>query len=93
MTINPANIIIAEGATLTPVFAAFKEPKPLAINIEPAVAVSWDSQVDATYQIYSSINMENWELAVDAIEGTGERLMQCFVREENEVFYRVEETP
>ena len=92
-TTNPAIIIIKEGATLTPVFAEIEEPKPLQVDIEHAVAIGWDSQSGKTYQIHASTDMEKWELAVDSIEGTGERLTQCFIREETEVFYRVEEAP
>ena len=35
--------------------------------------------------------MTTWEVVVDSIEGTVEGMMQCFIREETEVFYRVEE--
>ena len=41
----------------------------------------------------SIIDMETWEVAVDAIEGTGERLTHCFIREDAEIYYRVEESP
>ena len=93
ITSNPAIITIKEGATLTPFFAMIEEPKPLLIDIEHAVAVSWDSQVDQVYQIHASADMKNWEVAVANIEGTGERLTQCFLRGETEIFYRVEEAP
>jgi hypothetical protein len=90
-TTNPATIIVKEGTTLTPVFAEIEEPKPLQVDIETAVAVSWDSQSGKSYRIHASTDMENWEVAVDSIEGTGERLTHCFIREKTEVFYRVEE--
>jgi hypothetical protein len=32
------------------------------------------------------------QAVVDAIAGTGERLMHCFIRQETEVFFRVEES-
>ncbi len=94
LTSNPVTITITEpGITLTPEFAQIAEPQPLNIDIAAAVVVSWDSQSDTTYQIHRSMDMENWELAVNNIEGTGERLTHCFIREETEVFYRVEVAP
>ncbi len=54
------------------------------------VTASWDSQADKTYQIHASTDMETWTLALDDIAGNGERLTYCFVRQEREVFYRVE---
>lgn len=65
--------------------------EPLNADIDPAIAIRWDSKMNAIYQIYASTDMENWELALDAIEGTGERLTHCFIRVETEVYYRVEE--
>ncbi len=93
ITDNPATITVSEGTTLTPIFAAIEVPEPLNIDIAQAVAVSWDSQIDKAYQIHSSMDMETWEIAVDAIRGTGERMTHCFIREETEIFYRVEEMP
>ncbi len=93
ITANPATIIVQEGATLTPYFAETEFPQPLNIDIAPAVVVSWDSQSDRVYQIHRSADMNHWEVAIESIEGTGERLMHCFVREETEVFYRVEPLP
>ena len=91
LTSNPAIITIAEGVTLIPIFAMVGEPEPLNIDIAHAVAVSWESQADKSYQIHRSTDMETWEVAIDDIAGTGDRLTQCFIREETEVFYRVEE--
>lgn len=90
-TTNPVIITIEEGATLTPIFAEIEEPEPLQIDIEHAVAIGWDSQSGKTYQIHASTDMENWEVSIDNIEGTGERLTYCFIREETETYYRVEE--
>ena len=92
-TDNPTTIIVQEGLTLTPMLVPIEEPKPLNIDIAQAVAISWDSQSDTTYQIHSSVDMETWDLAIDHIAGTGERMMQCFLREDTEEFYRVEEMP
>ena len=58
LTTNPATIRVIDGATLTPVFAKIEDPQPLQIDIEQAVAVSWDSQSDTIYQIHSSVDME-----------------------------------
>ncbi len=92
ITDNPATITVQEGATLTPAFAKkVEEPKPLNVDIVPAVAVTWDSQSNKAYQIHASTDMENWEVVVDNVAGTGERLTHCFIREETEVFYQVEE--
>ena len=93
LTGSPTNIVIKEGVTLTPVFAKIEEPEPLQIDIEQAVAVSWNSQSDTIYQIHRSSDMETWEVAIDNITGTGERMIQCFLRGETEVFYRVAESP
>ncbi len=64
-------------------------PKPLNISIADAVVVTWDSEADRSYQIHRSSDMETWELAIDNIQGTGERMLQPFLREDTEVFYRV----
>ena len=66
--------------------------KPLQLDIEPAVAISWDSQADRTYEIHSSTDLESWTVTVDAIQGTGERLTHFFVREDTRIYYRVEES-
>ena len=68
-------------------------PSPLNIDITTATAISWDSQADTTYAIQSSTDMQTWTMAVDAIEGTGERLTHFFTRSAPATFYRVEETP
>ena len=67
------------------------EPDPITADIEPAVAITWDSKLNSNYHIQSSIDLENWALAVDSIEGTGERLTQFFKRTQVETYYRVEE--
>ncbi len=90
---NPATIIVESEAELTPVFAKIETPQPLNINIAQAVVVSWDSQANKLYQIHTSTDMNNWEVAVENIDGTGGRLTQCFIREKTETFYRVEEMP
>ena len=54
--------------------------------------ISWDSQADRTYHIFSSTDLGNWTVAIDAIEGTGERLTRCFIRQESKIYYRVKES-
>ena len=73
LTTNPATIRVIEGATLTPIFEEIEESQSLQVDIAPAVSVSWDSQSGQIYQIHRSADMESWEVAVDGIEGTGER--------------------
>ncbi len=85
ITVNPLTITVKEGLSLTPIFSL-----NLNIDIAGAVAVTWNSEADKSYQIHRSSDKETWEVAIDAIQGTGERMMQAFVREETEVFYRVE---
>ena len=92
-TVNPITITVREGTTLTPIFSKTEEPNHLQADIEPAIVVSWPSQSGRTYQIHFSTDMADWSVAIDGIEGTGERMMQCFIREQTEVFYRVEEMP
>ena len=71
---------------------SFEPNEPLTVDIEPAVAIRWESQADKTYEIHSSTDLGNWTVAVEAIEGTGERLTRCFIRQESKIYYRVKES-
>ena len=68
------------------------QPEPLVADIEPAVAISWDSQAEKVYEIHSITDLDNWTLVIDEIQGTGEKLPQCFIRSDTEIYYRVEES-
>ncbi|MEZ5328110.1 MAG: hypothetical protein R3F19_23960 [Verrucomicrobiales bacterium] len=88
---NPVTITITEmGLTLTAIFA--ESSPPLNIDISEALAVTWDSEAAKTYQIHRSTDMETWEVAIDAIQGTGERMTHFFIREARESYYRVLES-
>ena len=88
ITGNPATITVAAGATLTPFFAP-AQPKPIAIDILPAMAIRWDSEVGQTYEVQSSPDLENWTTEAGAVEGTGEPVTHFFVRNAREMYYRV----
>ena len=59
----------------------------------PAVnpCVRRDSKVDKSYEIQSSVDLENWTVEIDAVPGTGEKITQFFTQTVEKVFYRVEE--
>lgn len=67
-------------------------PEEITADIEPAVAITWDSHAGKTYEIRSSTDLKNWTVEVSALQGTGERLRQFFIRSDSEIYYRVVET-
>ncbi|MEZ5328126.1 MAG: hypothetical protein R3F19_24040 [Verrucomicrobiales bacterium] len=88
---NPAEIIVAEGLTLTPRFAPV-QPEPIDVEILPAMAIRWDSQLGQTYEVQSSPDLENWTTEAVGVEGTGEVMTHFFIREARERYYRVLES-
>ncbi|MEZ5328117.1 MAG: hypothetical protein R3F19_23995 [Verrucomicrobiales bacterium] len=91
LTDNPAEITIEEGLTLTPQFAPVT-PEPINVEILPAMAIRWDSQLGQTYEVQSSPDLENWTTEAEGVEGTGELMTHFFIREAREMYYRVLES-
>ncbi len=91
-TTNPATITVVAGATLTPKFAPVEsEPKPIDVEILPAMAIRWDSQVGRTYEVQSSPNLQDWTVEAENVQGTGDTLTHFFIRDAREMYYRVME--
>ncbi|MEZ5328120.1 MAG: choice-of-anchor R domain-containing protein [Verrucomicrobiales bacterium] len=92
-TNNPAIITVTAGAKLTPIFVAMEpESKPIDVEILPAMAIRWDSQLDQNYEVQSSPDLENWTTEAVGVEGTGEVMTHFFIREAREMYYRVLES-
>ncbi len=95
-TANPATITVAAGATLTPLFAPVEPkpgPEPVSVDILPAMAIRWGSQAGRTYKVQSSPDLENWTIEAEDIEGTDDTLTHFFIRDAQEMYYRVLENP
>ncbi len=91
-TTNPATITVTSGAKLTPVFAPVEpepEPKPIVIDILPAMAIRWNSQSGRTYEVQSSSDLQNWTSEATNVEGTDDILTHFFIRDAREMYYRV----
>ncbi len=92
-TTNPATITVTAGATLTSVFATVEpETKPIDTEILPAMAIRWDSEVGEAYEVQSSFDLQNWTSEATNVEGTGETMTHFFIRDAQEMYYRVLES-
>ena len=87
-TTNPAIITVTAGATLTPVFEP-AEPKPIDVEILPAMAIRWESQAGQIYDVQSSPDLQNWTTEAENVEGTGETMTHFFIRDGREMYFRV----
>ncbi len=92
-TTNPATITVIAGATLTPYFDSIElEPKPIDVEILPAMAIRWDSQIGQSYEVQSSPDLQSWASEAANVEGTGEQMTHFFIRDAREMYYRVLES-
>ncbi|MEZ5328106.1 MAG: hypothetical protein R3F19_23940 [Verrucomicrobiales bacterium] len=68
------------------------QPEPIDVEILPAMAIRWDSEVGQNYEVQSSPDLENWTTEESNIEGSGEAMTHFFIREARERYYRVLES-
>ncbi len=87
-TDNPAEITVEEGLTLTPRFAP-AELDPIDVEILPAMAIRWQSQLGQAYEVQSSPDLQTWTSEAADVEGTGEQMTHFLIRDAREMYYRV----
>ena len=73
-------------------YAFLPPPAPvnLGLEIQAAIELSWESEINRTYVIETSVDQKNWTPALPgALPGTGGRMHWSGVRTSIERFFRV----